>query len=334
MIILTYLIPALGIFLLILTIGVQPDETRLDSDRINNIIVNGGVSRQAAVHRDILEPGSQTWRQWIREEKIPLQVTLDPDSSRYRSQFAYKYKDQPISFILDGLQYGRFEMERLNKGVIPIDRQQSDLAEFFMQAEDRLFFAGDAKIPAGGKTGLANVGTVVGTNFAVAAGSALDLTDAVVMGTTLAAIIGQQLDHFKEKTSSYALILAVTPDVDDRMMGFTTAATGKRMKPEILQMLAENGNGMAAILRTPWLGATIDYGNGNLPPKVVDGTTNSALMMWSETDPLYEVLTTGLIVDSGFNEVGRYTANFTEGHLPVSYDPYSIIYDAATDITS
>jgi hypothetical protein len=315
-------------------LGIQPDATRLDSERINNVIVNGGTARKAAVHRDILPVGGQTWRQWIREDKTPLRTVLDPDTSRYRSQFAYKYKDQPIPFIVDGLSYGRFALERINMGQIPYDRQQADLAEYFMQAEDRLFFAGDPVVPAGGKTGLANTGTVIGTNFAVAAGTELNLTDAVVMGTSLADTIGQQLDHFKEAVANYSLILAVTPDVDDRINGFTTAATGKRMKPEMLAMLAENGNGAAAILRTPWLGATIDIGNGNLPYKVTDGTTNAALMMWSETDPLYEVLGTGLLIDSGVDEVGRFSANFTEGYLPVSYDPYSIIYSAAVDITS
>ena len=312
-----------------MTIGVQPEATRLDSNRINDIIVNGGVARQAAVHRDVLEKGSQTWRQYIREDRTPLRNVMDPDSSRYRSQFAYKHKDQQIPFIIDGLSYGRFELERVNMGVIPLDRQQSDLAEYFMAAEDRNFFAGDPLTPAGGKTGLANVGTTIGTNFAVAAGSNLDIATDVTMTDTLAGMIGQQLDHFKEAVADYSLILAVSPDVDDTINGYKNATTGNRMKPEMLSILAENGNGGAAILRTSWLGATIDMGNGNLPYKVTDGLTNAALMMWSETNPLYEVLSTGMIIDDGVNEVGRYNANFTEGYLPVSYDPYSIIYSAS-----
>lgn len=317
-----------------MTIGMQPDATRLDSDRINEVVVNGGVARRAAVHRDVIQPGQQSWRQWIREDKTPLRTVLDPDSSRYRSQFGYKFKDQVVPHIVDGLSYGRFALERINMGAIPYDRQQADLAQYFMQAEDRIFFAGDPVVPAGGSTGLVNTGTTIGTNFAVAAGTELNTTTITTMVSSLSDCIGQQADHFKERMAGYSLILAVSPDVDDRINGFRDAVTGERMKPQMLGVLAENGNGGAAVLRTSWLGATIDIGNGNLPYKVTDGTTNAALMMWSETDPLYEVLGTGLIIDSGVDEVGNFNANFTEGYLPVSYDPYSIIYSGTVDITS
>jgi hypothetical protein len=240
-----------------------------------------------------------------------------------------------VPFIIDGLEYGRFELERINSSVIPYDRRQADLAQYFLKGEDRLFFAGDPLVPAGGSTGLANTGTTVGTHFSVAAGTNLDLTSITTMVSSLAGLIGQQLDHFEEGVlADYSLILAVTPDVDDRINGFRDTTTGERMKPEILSVLSENGNGGAAILRTPWLGATIDIGNGNLPMKVTDGTTNAALMMWSESNPLYEVISTGLIIDEGMTPVGGLVANFTEGYLPVSYDPYSIIYSGTVDITS
>ncbi len=318
-----------------MTIGTQPEATRLDSDRINDVIVNGGIARKAAVHRDNLPAGEQTWRQWIREDKTPLRTVMDPDSSRYRSQFAYKYKDQQIPFIVDGLSYGRFALDRINMGQIPFDRQQSDLAMYFMQAEDRLFFAGDPLVPTGGSSGLANksANPVIGTHFSLTSAAELSLITDATMTTTLAAMIGQQLDHFKDAVMDYSLILAVSPDVDDWINGYKNTTTGERMKPEILSILAENGNGGAAILRTSWLGATVDAGNGNLPYKVTDGLTNAALMMWSETNPLYEVLSTGLLIDGGVDEVGRYNSNFTEGYLPVSYDPFSIVYSGTVDIT-
>ncbi|MCH8905456.1 MAG: hypothetical protein IH840_00075 [Candidatus Heimdallarchaeota archaeon] len=316
--------------------GIQGDATRLDSDRINQVVINGGVARRAAVHRSILTPGDQTYRQWIREDKTPLRTTLDPDGARLRSQFAYKYKDQPVTFIVDGLSYGRFELERVDKGVIPYDRQQSDLAAYFMQAEDRMFFAGDPMTPAGGKTGLANADAAptIGTHFSLTASSQLDLTSITTMVDTLAKLIGQMADHFKERMMGYSLLLAVSPDVDDRINGFRDGTTGERMKPEVLGVLSENGDGGAAILRTSWLGATFASGEGNLPLKVTDGTTNAALLMWSETDPLYEVVDTGLILDSGVDELGNFNANFTEGYLPISYDPFSIVYSATVDITS
>ena len=179
-------------------VGIQGNATRLDSQKINDVIVNGGVARRAAPHRSLLTPGDQTFRQWIREDKTPLRTVLDPDSSRYRSQFGYKYKDQQIPFIVDGLSYGRFELERIDKGVIPYDQQQADLAAYFMQAEDRLFFAGDPLVPAGGSTGLANTSAtpVQGTNFTLTASSELDLTTDVKMTETLAIMIGQMADHF------------------------------------------------------------------------------------------------------------------------------------------
>ncbi len=319
-----------------MTIGVQPEATRLDSDRINDVIVNGGIARKAAVHQDNLASGAQSWRQWIREDKTPLRTVMDPDSSRYRSQFGYKFKDQQIPFIVDGLSYGKFALDRINMGQIPFDRQQSDLAMYFMQAEDRLFFAGDPLVPTGGSSGLANesANPVTGTHFSLTAATQLDLFTDAVMTTTLAAMIGQQLDHFKDAVMDYSLILAVSPDVDDWINGYKNTTTGQRMKPEILSILAENGNGGAAILRTSWLGATVDAGNGNLPYKVTDGLTNAALMMWSETNPLYEVLSTGLLIDGGVDEVGRYNSNFTEGYLPVSYDPFSIVYSNAVDLVA
>ena len=317
-----------------MTIGVQPDATRLDSDRLTAIIANGGQARRAAVHRPVLPAGAQSWRQTIREDKTALRDVLDPDSARYRSQFAYKFKDQAIPFIVDGLSYGKFELERINRSTVPYDQRQRDLIEYFMQAEDRIFFAGSSLTPAGGATGIMNDGGVVGTDFSVAAGTALNLTSITTMVSSLTAQIGQMADHFQERLGDYALLLAVSADVDDRINGLYEATPGVRMKPEILKVLAENGNGGAGIIRTPWLGATLDLGNGNLPIKKTDGIQKAALMMWSETNPLYEVLTTQFIIDSGLDNLGRFDANFTEGYLPVSYDPFSIISTGTVDITS
>jgi len=316
-----------------MTIGIQPNAARIDEGKLTEIIANGGQARRAAIHRPVVPLGVQTFRQTIREDKTALRDVLDPDSARYRSQFGYKFKDQPVPYIIDGLSYGRFELERINRSTVPYDQRQRDLVEYFMQAEDRIFFAGSSLTPAGGKTGLANAGTTVGTNYSVAAGSELDLTTITKMTETLAAMIGQQLDHFQENVGNYSLLLAVSTDVDDWINGLYEAAPGVRMKPEILKILAENGNGGAGIIRTPWLGATLDLGNGNLPIKKADGAVKAALMMWSETNPLYEVVTTDFVIDSGTNEVGRFNADFTEGYLPMSYDPYSIIYSGTVDIT-
>lgn len=317
-----------------MTIGVQTGATRLDEGKITEAIIQGGNARKSAVHRPVLDAGHQTWRQYIREDKPALRTVVDPDVSRYKSQFAYTHKDQVVPFIVDRLSYGRFELERINKGVIPYDRQQRDLSMYFQEAEDREFFAGNPNAPAGGSTGFANEGTTVGTHFTVDASTELDLTTDVTMVDTLAKMMGQQLDHFKEAVSDYSLLLAVTPDVDDRINGYKNATTGQRMKPEMLSMLAENGNGGAAVIRTGWLGATVDKGNGNLGYKTADGALGAALMMWSETNPLYEVLETGMIIDSGTDPVGAFEANLTEGYLPVSYDPFSIINSKIVDISS
>lgn len=314
--------------------GGDVEATRIDSDKINDIIINGGIARQAAPHRSIFNASSQTWRQYVREEKVPLRTTLDPDSARFRSQFNYKPVTKDIPWIVDGLSYGRFKMARVDAGILPVDQQQRDLASFFMQAEDRLFFAGDPTTPAGGATGFANEGEVIGTNFTVNAATELDLTTDITMTTTLAGMIGQQKDHFKTAMNEYSLVMAVTPDVDDRIMEYKNAVTGERMRNSMLAMLAENGNGSAAILRTDWLGAAVDIGNGNLPYKVTAGTLGAALMMWSNTNPLYEVLESGILVDSGVDELGNFNANLSNAYLPVSYDPFSIINSATVDVTA
>ncbi len=321
-----------------MTSGIQPEATRIDSARINEIIVNGGIARKAAPHRAILAPGVQSYRQWIRNDTTALRTTLDPDSSRYRSQFRYDFVDHAVPYNIDGLKYGKFELARINRGIIPYDQQQADLAAYFMQADDRIFFAGDPLTPAGGSTGLANTAlaaaAVEGTHFAVEGATAMDFSTDVLMTQTLAAAIGQQADHFKDRMSDYSLILAVSPDLDDWINGYKNAATSERMKPEILNILSENGDGGAAVLRTSWLGATIDkLGSGNLPIKYTDGSLWCALMMFSETNPLYEVVETGLIVDEDLNGLGVLTANFTEGYLPMQYDPFSIIVDKSVNIT-
>ena len=318
---------------------VQTSSLMVDSMGIRQNIIQGGVARAVAAHPITLKGSSETYKWLVRNDKTFLKYASNFDKVRYRSKFGTQGIVLNTPGIEDGLMYSHYELEGIQGDVLKQDERQRLLAQYFHEAEDRIFFAGpDPGVGTAANMAITNLATkavidaaVPGTYGSTTATAELDLTSVVTAATTLAGMIGQIRTAFGPNLKANALKLVVTGDVINRIDGYLDANVDRTLVSTITDMLNHAGaNGGGEILSTNMLGATLDYDTGEI--EVTDGSTN-AMLMWIAPG-FTEVQTSPLIQRSDMNDIDGLRINIEEKYVPVFKNPLANVYSAAVDIVS
>lgn len=318
---------------------VQARSLQVDQSAIRQNIIQGGIARRVAAHPISLKGSSETYKWLVRNDKTFLRYASNFDKTRYRSKFGTQGVVLETPGIEDGLQYKHYELEAVNSDVLPQDERQRLLAQYFAEAEDRIFFAGpDPGVGTARNMALTNKATKAvidaanpGTYASTTAAAELDLTTIITAANTLSGMIGQVRTAFGANLKANALKLVVTGDVANRIEGHLDASVDRNLNDVILGMLnAAGATGGGEILATDMLGATLDYNTGEI--EVTNGTTNACLM-WIGSG-FTEVQTSDLIQRSDMNDIDGLRINIEEKYVPVFKNPLANVYSDTVDITS
>ncbi len=318
---------------------VQSRSLQVDNAMIRQNIIQGGIARRVAAHPITLKGSSETYKWLVRNDKTFLRYASNFDKTRYRSKFGTEGVVLGTPGIEDGLQYAHYELEGVQGDILPQDERQRLLAEYFSEAEDRIFFAGpDPGVGTSANMAITNKATKAvidaanpGVYGSTTATAELDLTSVVTAATTLAGMIGQIRTAFGANLKGNALKLVCTADVINRIDGYLDANVDRTLHGTMVDMLNHAGaDGGGEILATDMLGATLDYDTGQLA--VTDGTTN-AVLMWIAPG-FTEVQTSPLIQRSDMNDVDGLRVNIEEKYVPVFKNPLANVYSDTVDITS
>jgi len=317
---------------------VQHTSLKVETDKIRENIIQGGIARQAITHAQNLKGSSETFDWLVRNDKTFLRYSMNFDKTRYRSKFGTQKVTLATPGIEDGLAYSHYELEGVNSDILPQDERQRLLAAYFAEAEDRIAFAGVDPGVGTAKNMPITTSTTKATNDAAAPGTYAsitaiaewDLTTNITARATLLGLIGQIRDHFGPSLKQYALKIVCTGDVQTRLEGYVDA-NGVAQKQLIIDALNEAGaNGGGEILASDYLGATIDYDLGEL--EVTAGTTNAVLIWMWEGNAVVE--TSPLIQRSDINDIDGLRVNIEEKYVPIWKNAHGQIYSGTVDISS
>ncbi len=318
---------------------VQTSSLQVDNASIRQNIIQGGVARSVAAHPITLKGSSETYKWLVRNDKTYLRYASNFDKVRYRSKFGTQGIVLGTPGIEDGLKYEHYELEGVQGDILKQDERQRLLAQYFAEAEDRIFFAGpDPGVGTSANMAITNDATkavidaaVPGTYGSTTAVAHLDLTTDVTAGTTLAGMIGQVRTAFGPNLKANALKLVVSGDVINRIDGYMSANVDRTLHAVLTDMLNHAGaNGGGEILATNMLGGSLDYDTGEI--EVTDGTV-SAMLMWIAPG-FTEVQTSALIQRSDVNDIDGLRINIEEKYVPVFKNPLANVWSDTVDIVS
>jgi len=312
---------------------VQSRSLQVDTGSIRDNIIQGGIARAVAAHPITLKGSSETYKWLVRNDKTFLRYASNFDKTRYRSKFGTQGIVLNTPGIEDGLMYTHYELEGVQGDILGLDERQRLLAQYFAEAEDRIFFAGvDPGVGTSANMAITNLATkavidaaVPGTYGSTTATAQLDLNTVVTTAASLGGMIGQVRTAFGPNLKANALKLVVSGDVINSIDGNIDAATTRTFHEVIVDALNRAGaDGGGEILATNMLGATLDYNANEI--EVTDGTTN-AVLMWIAPG-LTEVQTSPLIQRSDMNDVDGLRINIEEKYVPVFKNPLANVYSA------
>ncbi len=318
---------------------VQSRSLQIDTGAIRDNIIQGGIARAVSAHPITLKGSSETFKWLVRNDKVFLRYSSNFDKTRYRSKFGTQGVVLNTPGIEDGLMYQHYELEGVQGDILPLDDRQRLLATYFIEAEDRIYFAGpdpgvgtSANMPITNDASKATIDAAVpGTYGSTTTGTHLDLTTDVTAGTTLAGMIGQIRTAFGPNLKANALKLVVSGDVINRIDGYMSANVDRTLHAVITDMLNHAGaNGGGEILATNMLGAALDYNANEI--EVTDGSTN-AMLMWIGSG-FSEVQTSALFQRQDQNDIDGLRINMEEKYVPVFKNPLAHVYSDTVDITS
>jgi len=312
---------------------VQSRSLQVDTGAIRDNIIQGGVARAVSAHPITLKGSSETFKWLVRNDKVFLRYSSNFDKTRYRSKFGTQGIVLNTPGIEDGLMYQHYELEGVQGDILPLDDRQRLLAQYFREAEDRIYFAGpDPGIGSSKNMAITNLATkavidaaVPGTYGSTTATAQLDISTVVTAASSLGGMIGQVRTAFGPNLKANALKLVVSGDVINSIDGHVDTATTRTMHSVIVDALNNAGaNGGGQILATNMLGATLDYNANEI--EVTDGTTN-AMLMWIGAG-FSEVQTSKLNQRRDENDIDGLRINIEEKYVPVFKNPLAHVYSA------
>jgi hypothetical protein len=315
---------------------VKAESLTVDTDKIRDNIITGGLARKVANHEMILKGSSGRYKWFERKDKTYLRYTMNFDSAHYRSNFGTAQVELTAPGIQDGLAYQHYELEAVQGDILPLDARQRLLAQYFAQAEDRIFFAG---VDPGttGSTNMAVTNSATKTVIDAAAGgtyASTTVTTEIDFGglgtalTTVGAAIGQIIDGLDD-VKPYPLLLIVSPDVYKHLLGAYDTTDQRSYLTALNELLLQAGAPGGGVYYTKYLGATLDYNTGEI--EVTAGTLSALLMAYS---PMFtSVKTSPLIQRSDVNDIDGLRINIEEKYVPVFYQPLANVWDATCSIT-
>lgn len=241
-----------------------------------------------------------------------------------RSESSVQKLSQEIPVLHGEIQYSWDELQRINKGKLPVDERSRNLSFEFARQEDRIALNGDAK------TGITSVLTT-GTN-STAAVEELNVTTYGLATSSLTAQLGEMIDNL-EDIKTYPLKLVVTPDVYKKAMTVTNGAGGEAGDKTALEKMEEllllHGGPNSEVIMSKYLGGTFteSLGKGSFAA----GTTNSALFAYSKN--FYEIIASPIEQrEKPVNKVDGLYLKFVERWVPLFKEKLAIIYGATAVI--